>query len=243
MLRVIICDDDVRFLSTMVQIVDDIVSQFTCCAKIHSYTNFEQIGQPILASCDIALLDIDFADKKYNGLAIARQLRSLRPDAIIIFITNYIEYAPEGYEVKAFRYLLKKDVQVKLRDYLLFAFDALAASKEMLKIKICGEIIDLRLRKIVYIESKLRMVDVHMEKNKLHDQGKVYSYYATMSELEKQLAPLGFLRIHKSYLVNMKFIRYLRNREVLLCDGTTLPVGGKNYAEKKKKYLMWKGYH
>ena len=243
MLRGIICDHDVRFLSTMTHIVDDIVSQFTCCVKIHSYTSFEQIGQPILASCDIALLDIDFADKKYNGLAIARELRSLRPDAIIIFITNYIEYAPEGYEVKAFRYLLKKDVQAKLRDYLILAFEVLAASKEMLKIKICGEIIDLSIKKILYIESKLRMVDVHMEKNKLNDQGKVYSYYATMAELEKQLAPLGFLRIHKSYLVNMKFIRYLRNGEVLLCDGTTLPVGGKNYAEKKKKYLMWKGYH
>ena len=96
MLRVIICDDDVRFLATMTRIVDDIVCRFPCCVKIHSYTSFEQIGQPILASCDIALLDMDFGDKKYNGLAIARELRSLRSDAIIIFITNYIEYAPEG---------------------------------------------------------------------------------------------------------------------------------------------------
>ncbi len=242
MIRVIICDDDEFFLSTMMRIVDDLLASLSIRAKIHTYICGEEIGTPILASCDIALLDIDFSGRRYNGIDIARKLRTLRADAVLIFITNYVEYAPEGYEVKAFRYLLKKDVQQKLPAYFALAVEELTTSRQTLKIRINGEIIDLRLNEIMYIESQLRMVDVHMQKTKACVQGKIYRYYATMADLEKLLEPQGFLRIHKSYLVNMQFVRRFQNKEVLLHDGTSLKVGEKNYAEKKRKYLMWKGY-
>ena len=55
---------------------------------IRTYTNADEISTQILSSCDLALLDIDFKQKDYNGLDLARKLRLLRPDAIIIFITN-----------------------------------------------------------------------------------------------------------------------------------------------------------
>lgn len=241
MIRMIICDDDDKYLSTMLDVVQGWMSEKKIPVKVHSYSKFEEIGEPILASCDIALLDIDFARKNYTGIDIARKLRTLRPDTVIVFVTNYIEYAPEGYEVKAFRYILKKDVQQKLSNTLNLAMDELATSRETLKIKIEGEIIDLRLRDIVYIESHLRKVSVHMKKVR-GNTGKEYSYYATMADLEKQLEPRGFLRIHKSYLVNMRHIRRFANKEILLDEGTLLSVGEKNYAEKKSKFLIWRGY-
>ena len=58
-----------------------------------------------------------------------------------------------------------------------------------------------------------------------------------ISEMEEH----GFLRIHKSYLVNMAYIRKFRSRECLLLDGTTLAVSEKNYSQQKQKYLLWKG--
>lgn len=241
MIRVIICDDDEKYLSTMFDIVQSWMSEAAIATKIHRYSKIEEIGEPILASCDIALLDIDFARKKYTGIDIARKLRTFRSDAVIIFVTNYIEYAPEGYEVKAFRYILKIDVQQKLRNTLNLAMEELSTARETLKIKIEGEIIDLRIRDIVYIESHLRKVSVHMKRPR-GNTGKEYSYYATMTDLEKQLEPQGFLRIHKSYLVNMRYIRRFVNKEILLNDGTLLSVGDKNYSEKKSKFLVWRGY-
>lgn len=241
MIRVVICDDDEKYLSSMFDIVQSWTSDAAIAAKIHRYSKFEEIGEPILASCDIALLDIDFARKKYTGIDISRKLRTLRSDSVIIFVTNYIEYAPEGYEVKAFRYILKKDVQQKLRNTLNLAIEELSTSRETLKIKIEGEIIDLRIRDIMYIESHLRKVSVHMKKTR-GITGKEYSYYATMADLETLLEPQGFLRIHKSYLVNMRYIRRFVNKEILLDDGTLLSVGDKNYSEKKSKFLVWRGY-
>lgn len=238
MLQILICDDDSTFLANIKPIVENTLRDLSVTAKLHICTNMEQMGEDTLASCDIALLDIDFDQNQYNGLDIAHKLRKLRQDAVIIFITNYIEYAPQGYEVRAFRYLLKKDVGQKLTEYLSLAMEALAASGETLEINIYGEWISLRLREIRYIESQLRMVEVHMGK----PTHKVYRYYATLSELEKKLEPHGFLRIHKSYLVNMRFIQQFHGKEVVLLDGTTLKVSQTDYAQKKKKYLFWKGY-
>ena len=240
-IRVIIGDDDEIFLEKLRKSIDSVLQGMNVIAKIHTYSRMEDIGQPILASCDIAFLDIDFAHTRYNGLDIARKLRSERKDAIIIFVTNFIEYAPEGYEVQAFRYVLKLDVESKLKDYLQQAITQLQSVCETLKIKVNGEIIDIPLKSILYIESQLRMILIHVQKDSSGKNTKKYSCYASLAEIEKQLEPQGFLRIQKSYLVNMAHLQRFQRKEAMLDNGTMLPVSEKNYADQKKKYLYWRG--
>ena len=48
-----------------------------------------------------------------NGVDLARRLHELRPDMLLIFVTNYVEYSLQGYEVQAFRYLLKAEMPQK----------------------------------------------------------------------------------------------------------------------------------
>lgn len=240
-IRVIICDDDEVFLDKLRKAIDAILLDMNITAKIHTYSCMEDIGQPILASCDIAFLDIDFAHTRYNGLDIARKLRSVRKDAIIIFVTNFIEYAPEGYEVQAFRYVLKLDVESKLKDYLQQAITQLQSVCETLKIKANGEIIDISLKSILYIESQLRQVLIHVQRDSTGKAIKKYSCYAALVEIEKQLEPHGFLRIQKSYLVNMAHLQRFQCKEAMLDNGTVLPVSEKNYAEQKRKYMYWRG--
>lgn len=237
-IRIILCDDDTVFLEKLRSAIESAVRCMNISVKIHAYSRMEDIGQPILASCDIAFLDIDFAHTRYNGLDIARRLRAERRDAIIIFVTNFIEYAPEGYEVQAFRYVLKLDVQNKLADYLQQAITQLRSVCETLKIKVNGEIIDIPLRSILYIESQLRQVVIHVQSGKTV---KKYACYASLTELEKQLGSKGFLRIQKSFLVNMAHLQRFQCREALLDNGTILPVSEKNYGAQKQKYLYWRG--
>ena len=68
-----------------------------------------------LSSYDIAFLDIDMGDS--SGIDLARTLRRETPGVVIVFLTNFIQYAPEGFEVQAFRYLLKRDMNEKLIPY------------------------------------------------------------------------------------------------------------------------------
>ena len=241
MIRILICDDDNAFSDKLQMQIEDLLDKKSLKAKIHTYESMEKIGYPILRSCDIAFLDIDFANNDYSGLDIARKLRSMRSDAVIIFVTNYIEYAPEGYEVQAFRYSLKSDIFDKLENYLQLSITKLLSAREKFKIQVNGEIIDLPIEDILYVESQLHTVTLIVQKDKYGKRLKEYTCYASIGELEKQLTPLGFLRVHKSYLVNMRYIKKYQCREIQLTNNTVIRASVKNYREQKEKYLLWKG--
>lgn len=68
----------------------------------------------------------------------------------------------------------------------------------------------------------------------------VLHFYGRMEDLTEELEPEGFLRIQKSYLVNMAHIKKLNFDHVLLSNGEELPVSQKRYAQLKIQYLGWK---
>lgn len=240
MLSILICDDDISVIDTMKKIIEEVLREEDKKAKIYTFTDAASVSDQILSICDIALLDVDFYGASYNGMDIARRLRSLRSDTIIIFVTNFIEYAPEGYEVQAFRYVLKRDLQTDLKAIIPLALKQL--NQESLPIQVNGEIIKVPLDDILYLEVQQHNVTVVTRKLTPDRKQKEYCFYATLSDLEERLAPLGFLRIHKSYLVNMKHLKKFQCREATLDNGMTLRVGEKSYAENKQKFLLWKGW-
>ena len=195
----------------------------------------------MLKGCDIALLDVDFECDSYNGMDVARKLRKFRSDAIILFITNFIEYAPEGYHVQAFRYILKSTLDSELIINLQEAIKELDKSKETFKVKINGEIINIPFERILYFEVHQHDITAYCKSEVRGQKHKVYIFRDVMANLESGLEIHGFLRIHKSFLVNMSHIKIFNCRGVTLTDGTNLRVGEKKYVEQKKKYLLWKG--
>lgn len=240
MLHVLICDDDVGMIDTMRSIVESVLQKSDKKARIHTFTDASLVSDQLLSGCDIALLDIDFEEAGYNGMDVARRLRTFRRDTVIIFVTNFIEYAPEGYEVQAFRYVLKRDIDSDLEPNLLLALKNL--NRKTLPIQVNGEVFNLILDDILYLEVQQHNVTAVMRQQTAEKKRVEYNFYASLSELEQRLEPLGFLRIHKSYLVNMKYIKKFQCREALLTNGITLRVGEKSYAENKQKYLLWKGW-
>lgn len=240
MLNILICDDDKTMVDKICTVTENVLRNADKKAKIHTFTDAVVISNQILADCDIALLDIDSEGADYNGMDIARRIRSLRNDTVIIFVTNFIEYAPEGYEVQAFRYILKRDLDADLKAVFPLALKQL--NQETLPIQINGEIIKVPLDDILYLEVQQHNVTVVTLKLTSEQKQKEYTFYAALSDLEERLEPLGFLRIHKSYLVNMKHLKKFQCREATLDNGMTLRVGEKSYSENKQKFLLWKGW-
>lgn len=240
MVSILICDDDIVILNKIKSVIELVLADTETKARIHAFSDAEQISDQILSGCDIALLDIDFDKANYNGMDVARRLRTLRSDTVLIFVTNFIEYAPAGYEVQAFRYVLKKDIPEDLVTSFLLALKQI--NKETLKIQVNGEIINIPCDDVLYLEVRQHCVTAYVHKSATDRNCKEYNFYASLSELERQLELQGFLRIHKSYLVNMKHLKKFQCREATLDNGMTLRVGEKSYAENKQKYLLWKGW-
>lgn len=232
MLRILICDDEEAFARRLRGVLRSELPETK--AAICAYGAMEEIPEEVLTGCDLAFLDIDFAGRLYTGLDIAARLRRLRPEAVIIFVTNYIEYAPRGYEVGAFRYLLKSELERKLGQYLQEALAQLESDRQVLTIRAEGEPVSIPLQQILYLEANQHTVLVHTT-------SRDYTTYATLAELEERLESKGFLRIHKSYLVNMAHLSKYQSQEAVLSDGTCLRVSARSYAAQKQKYLLWKG--
>lgn len=233
-LNIFLCDDDPDFLNVLDDELARIFRKHNLNASIFLINSPSDLSESLLAACDMAFLDIDFESEEQNGIDIARTLRRVNSHTLIFFVTNYIDYAPAGYEVQAFRYILKRDMDEVLERYILQAMEIKAEGQEYLRLRDKEQTIDQPLEQITYLEVLDHYVSIHTGSEN-------YTLHATLSGMESEMEAHGFLRIHKSYLVNMAHIRKFRSRECLLLDGTTLAVSEKNYSQQKQKYLLWKG--
>lgn len=233
-IRVILCDDEPDFIKTFYSEIESAFIKLNLKADISASSNVDDIPADLLASCDMAFLDIDFEGEDYNGIDIARRLRGVNKKAILFFVTNFIDYAPAGYEVQAFRYILKRDRNDVLERYIMQATEQMAEEREFLVLSDGEEGVEIPLDEISYLEVLNHEVIIHRKEGS-------HTLYASLSSLEEQLGKCGFLRIHNSYLVNMRYIQKYRSCECILTDGTALPASERNYSAQKQKYLLWKG--
>ena len=92
----------------------------------------------------------------------------------------------------------------------------------------------LRVDDIIYIETS-------KHKNVFYMQGQTFSIYKKMDELEEELKGMGFVRIHQSFLVNMKYIEKISSYVMILTTGKEISVPRSRYPEVKRQYTLFKG--
>ena len=224
-MNLLICDDEPAVVEQVSALLRDHCEKSGISAHFYPFSDPSAIKD--LSSYDLAFLDID----------LARTLRRENPGVVIIFLTNFIQYAPEGFEVQAFRYLLKRDMNEKLIPYFEAASKEVIQRKRILTISVHSEPIDIPVNHILYLEANLRVIVMHL----IHDERTEYHFYSNLSDLSKKLEDLGFLRVQRSFLVNMEYIVQLQYEKVSLTGGIVLPSSAKNHQELKQHYLLWRG--
>ena len=101
-MHMLICDDDARFAARVEQLVRACLGQREIPAEIVVCTSGEEaLAVPDLELYQVALLDVDL--DTMNGISLGRQLRERSPEICLIYISAYLEFAPEGYTVQAAR--------------------------------------------------------------------------------------------------------------------------------------------
>lgn len=161
---------------------------------------------------------------------------SISANVFIVFVTAWIEYAPAGYCVNAFRYLLKQRLDDELSQCIDDIRDKMTQSLEQIQLQGREYPFEIMLNDIVFFEgSSYRMVLLHSA------DGKVVECRGGLSELEAMLTDKGFLRLQRSFLVNMRYVLTMKNYNAVLKDGTMLKISERNYSKIFNQYLIWKG--
>lgn len=109
MLRIAICDDSQLWLQKIETLTRGYLKKINVKYRLDLYQSGEKLLKSITSPYDIALLDVDLHST--NGIEVASQLRATNPQIVLIFVSEYVEYAPFGYEVDAIRYLLKNHLE------------------------------------------------------------------------------------------------------------------------------------
>ncbi|MCB5386990.1 LytTR family DNA-binding domain-containing protein [Blautia glucerasea] len=229
-MKVAIVDDELE----MRQIMTDYVKRFGEEAGIDLETVTFESGEQFLKDYkmiyDIIIFDIDMPG--INGIDTARKLRETDTNVTIIFVTNIAQYAINGYEVDAVDYILKPvsyyDFSMKFHRTVAKA----AQRKEhIIKVETAEGTRKLRLPALIYVEILSHYLYFHTTKRD-------YKVRGNIGDVEKELEKYNFVRIHRSYIVNLKYVNKVLSTEVTV-GSAILPVS-RNYKEKlKEEYLKY----
>jgi len=111
-MNIAICDNDMDFVLKLKACIDDYLARSNLAGVYELFSSPAKLLDADLLAADVVFLDVDMPE--INGIEAAGLLRRKYPDVVLVFVTDYIEYAPAGYRVDAFRYLLKSRLALEL---------------------------------------------------------------------------------------------------------------------------------
>lgn len=229
-MKIAICDDEAAYR----QILRDRILQHAVRwgyeTEIAEYAGGNSLLEAADSgqSADVYFLDIETGEGPEDGIRTARELRSRGDRGLIIYVTGFIDFVQTGYEVRAFRYLLKSQVERDLEQILLDVRKELTGNV-FFSFRKNRETLCVKLQDILYLESDRRLIRIKCDRME-------ESFYGSLDDVAKELAGKGFLRCHKSYLVSMDRVKSFSGEELIMEDGTLLPVS-RSYAKAVKREL------
>lgn len=170
---------------------------------------------------DMLFMDIQIPHE-LDGLKTAKIIFEKNEYIPIAFITNYAEYACEGYLVNALRYILKPIRQQDIDDCMNIAWKRWGlAQAESIRIETGKQIEVIPVQHILLIESFSHQLVFTLA------SGKSVEARGTIIQYIGMLSPDLFGQCHKSYLVNIMYVPKINNNSILLSNGRTVPIGRK----------------
>lgn len=230
-MRIAICDDEKRICSILAEKVE----KFFPDAEIMVYTSGASLIEAEIFP-DILLLDIKMP--KLDGMEVAKVLRDKGWRKILIFITGEESQVFNSFDFHAFHFLVKPVSDEKLKSVLEDAVEELrhleksqGTRDKYIEIQSGTAHIRVGLSKLIYAE-------VFDRKTILHTKQENIEYYGQLSALEV-LVGRDFHRIHRSYLINMRYVERYDRASVTMINGDNIPIARREYDGFIKAYLEY----
>ena len=222
-MRIAICDDEEIYRVELKTILDKLLINVD-----YNIDTFDD-GTKLMESFNKAPYDLVFLDIEMpavDGITLAKSIRNKSENVFIVFLTGHIEYALEGYEVNALRYLTKPVDIGKLKEVIRYVQEKQGSARQLI-IREDGEEILIDISDVIYMESMNQNVRIVSAKGE-----HVIRY--NIGDFEEQLKNDGFFRIHRGYLISLSKVKKLVKSDVIMDNGETLPVSRSNLKPLKE---------
>lgn len=243
-MRIAICDDNslcCEQLALLVAQEEQEPGQF----DVQIFSSGEALLQQMQEKqpFDLIFMDIEMGEG-LSGMETAIQIRRQNQDVMLVFVTAHIDFVFEAFDVQAMQYLVKPiDVQQFQRVFQLcrrkYFNEECRIPFRIRNEKGQEELLLLMAKELLYVESYLRKLQIHTI------YGRSFEVAGKISEMEDLLIKRGFIRSHKSYLINLNYLRLLEADQLLLAtkqgeQKIKLPLSRRKKEQVKKAFLQYK---
>ncbi|MBP3360187.1 MAG: LytTR family transcriptional regulator DNA-binding domain-containing protein [Clostridia bacterium] len=228
--KIVICDGDAAVSENIYKQVLEAAAQNDCkCLITQLYSGKELTDFCKDNSVDIIFMDIDMPDSLKSGnvkeanmesFNAVKQLQAKYPETEFVFVSAYEELAYQSFRYRPFSFVIKRDLHMLSEDLgvLFRKINERKTGNSLFHLTVGDKTYTINTYEIAYFKS-----DKHYTRS-YTEGGKEKSYRLAITDVYKQLKELNFIYVHRSYLVNCKYIKYFDTQNVILLNDLIISV-------------------
>lgn len=234
MIKVAICDDDVKLTSQLENMIENYTRQIGIRIEVDIFFDGAELTKQIEeGTFDYDLIFLDIEMEEMDGMKTAYRIREKNQMVLLIFVTNYSNYALEAYAVHPFHFIVKPLEEEKVHSYFQQAYEVITAGHFYFDYKSFREYHRILVNDIMYFQSEKRRVYIYLK------DGTVRQYYDKLDAIQEIFkdTKADFWRIHQSLLVNSRYILHKAFDHVELANGIKLSISEEKRKEINAHYI------
>lgn len=221
MLRIAIVDDDKAFVSMYSDMIRRIFDNYNVELRINTCDCGNSFIRELAATkYDLVFMDIDMPD--VSGIDIAATLREYNQDLDIIFVSSHPHFVFEAIRFTPYRFIRKTNLKAETKEAIHSYCNRTQYKYKLFSLNLQnGKVVNERIKEIRYFFAIRHDIYCIVGDDK---NGQCLSRKYSLAELQKKIGPFGFIRVHKTYLVNYRCIKTINAKTIILKNDTEIPI-------------------
>lgn len=233
-IKIVICDNDSFFSNELKRLIEKIYHEKGIVVSIMTVSTGKEVIEELNDNgIDAIFMDIELENE--SGFDIVSDIRKLDWFVNVVFISAHEKYWKRSFELKPFDFLVKPIGKADCEKVLDRLYEERSIDNRILNIEVGKTIYSVLYSNIIYVES-----DKHYL-NYILSSGKIIRKRGKLDEVEKDMnkSDVKFLRIHKSYLVNLRHVICFSTQYVIMSNQVRLSIPQKEFSQVKKEYMKF----
>lgn len=240
MIRVAICDDEPKTLQCLKEAVARYGKQKNLDLAVELFASARDLEAQI-ETRPFQIYILDMLMPQMNGIELGQSVRKADAQAVIIYLTSTMDFAYQAFGVFAQRYLLKPLKEPELYEAMDFAAANIHKLHMALNVNTSDGIQRVFYHEIEYVENAARALHIFATDGK-----EIVSRLLRRSfenDMECLLQSREFIQTHKSFIVNLNYVKLYSQGQITMRSGAQIPVSKSRQSETKRAYLQYISEH
>lgn len=235
MISIAICDDKEQEVELMYNIVSNRLTKLHLPFNIIRCFSGEDLLYEVKRIGDFDLIFLDIVLGSDNGIDIAAKIRESNSFCYIVFVSGFEQYYKAAFNVQPYQFLDKPINKAEVEHVVDSVSKQIMNNNQIFSFESKRKQYRIRLNDILYFISDYRVVKVYIT------DGSVYEFYGRMDEVEAQINQMTtiFIRVHKSYLLNMNHIKVFQCENIIMQDEKSFAISVRKRKNVIEQYMSF----